>query len=83
METPSQNEFKGLTKTEQVIQLFRDGKKIEERHPEHYDVHLYRFSGFFVELWYQSNTKKILKVEVVNPERLAKTYPDTEFTDID
>lgn len=82
MDTLTKKEFEDLTKTEQVVTLFRDGEEIFYREEESYDIHLYTLSDIFVELWYQKNTKKIMKVEITEPESILKNYKNFELTDI-
>ena len=74
METINKEEFRALTKTEQVIMLFREGKEVSERIKEGYDIHLFKLQGLFVEFWYPSNTKKIVKVKIVNPGKVKRDY---------
>jgi len=82
MDTITKKEFEDLTKTEQVLKLIRDGKEISYREKGNYDIHLYALSDIFVELWYQKNTKKIMKVKVTEPESVVKNYKNFELTDI-
>ena len=82
METFTKKKFKNLTKTEQVVKLLKDGEEILLRDEEGYDVHLYTFSNIFVELWYQSNTKKIVKVKITDPEAIVNNYEDIELSEL-
>lgn len=82
METLTKKEFKSLTKTEQVIKLFGEGEEILTREEEGYHIHLYTLSNIFVELWYQSNTKKIIKVEITNPESIIIKYNDIGLSEL-
>jgi hypothetical protein len=74
METINKKEFRTLTKTEQVILLFREGREVSERFDEGFDIHLYKLSDLYIELWYPSNAKKIVKVKIINPDKVKKDY---------
>lgn len=74
MEALTNASFKNLTKTEQVIMIINSGKELMTREEEGYIIHLYLLSGFFVELWFELNTKKIVKVESTDRDIIAKSY---------
>lgn len=82
METIDKKEFKTLTKTEQVIMLFSEGKEVSERIEAGFEIHLFRLPGLFVELWYPSKTRKIVKVKIVNPDKIKKDYKNFKELDI-
>ncbi len=82
MNTITKKEFKDLTKTEQVLILIGDGEEVLKREKDGYDIHLYTLSNIFVELWYQKNSKKIIKVKITEPESIIKNYKNFEAKDI-
>jgi hypothetical protein len=78
----NKKEFEVLTKTEQVIMLFREGEEVADRIEDDFDIHLFKLPGLFVELWYPSKTRKIVKVRIVNPDKIKKDYKDLKKLDI-
>jgi hypothetical protein len=74
METLTNASFRNLTKTEQVVMIINSGEELMFREEEGYIIHLYLLSGFFVEVWFESDTKKIVKVESTNKENIMKNY---------
>ena len=74
METLTNTSFKNLTKTEQVVTIINSGQEILTREKEGFIIHLYLLYGFFVEVWFESDTKKIVKVETADKEYIANNY---------
>jgi hypothetical protein len=74
MNTLTNISFKNLTKTEQVVMIINSGKELLTRNEEGYNIHLYLLADFFVEVWFESNTKKIVKVEPADKDSIARNY---------
>ncbi len=74
MDTLTDSSFKNLTKTEQVVMIINSGKELMTREEEGYIIHLYLLSGLFVELWFELNTKKIVRVESTDKDTITKSY---------
>ena len=74
METLTNASFKNLTKTEQVIMTINSGEELMTREDEGYIIHLYLLSGFFVEVWYESDTQKIVNVESTDKDSIIRNY---------
>jgi hypothetical protein len=74
METLTNASFKNLTKTEQVVLIINSGEELMTRKDDGYIVHLYLLSGFFVEVWYESYTHKIVNVELTDKDSIIGNY---------
>jgi hypothetical protein len=74
METLTNASFRNLTKTEQVVMIINSGEELMVREEEGYIIHLYLLSGLFVEVWFESDTKKIVNVESTDKENITKNY---------
>jgi len=74
METLTNASFKSLTKTEQVIMTINSGEELMTREDEGYIIHLYLLSGFFVEVWYESDTHKIVNIESTDKNSIIENY---------
>jgi hypothetical protein len=70
----TQDEFKKMTKTEQVCHLLKQGEEILLRNESDYSVTLYLLSGFFVEVRYEPPNRKIDRIEVISPKMVMKKY---------
>lgn len=76
METLTNASFQNLTKTEQVVMIINSGKELMCREDEGYVIHLYLLSGLFVEVWFESATKKIVNVAPTNKDSITKNYQE-------
>jgi len=74
METITNASFQNLTKTEQVVMIINSGEELMCREDEGYIVHLYLLSGLFIEVWYESDTQKIVNVESTNKDSITRNY---------
>ena len=74
METLTNASFQNLTKTEQVVMIINSGKELMCREEEGYVIHLYLLSGLFVEVWFESDSKKIVNVESIDKESITRNY---------
>ena len=74
METLTNASFKNLTKTEQVVLIINSGEEFMTREDDGYIVHLYLLSGLFVEVWYESDTQKIVNVESTDKDSIIRNY---------
>ena len=74
MDTITNSSFQNLTKTEQVVMVINSGKELMTREEEGYIIRLYLLSDIFVELWFELNTKKIVRVESTDKDTITKSY---------
>ena len=74
MDTLTNSSFQNLTKTEQVVMVINSGKELMTREEEGYVIRLYLLSDLFVELWFELNTKKIVRVESTDKDSIIKSY---------
>ena len=74
MDTITNSSFQNLTKTEQVVMVINSGKELMTREEEGYIIRLYLLSDIFVELWFELNTKKIVRVESTDKDSIIKSY---------
>lgn len=74
METLTNASFQNLTKTEQVVMIINSGKELMCREEEGYVIRLYLLSGLFVEVWFESDSKKIVNVAPTDKNSITKNY---------
>jgi len=77
MELISDTRFQNLTKTEQVSMVMCMGKKILERVSDQYLVDLYILSNIFVEVWHETETNNIIKLNTTNKQSINEDYEVT------
>jgi hypothetical protein len=70
----TQDEFKKMTKTEQVCHLLKQGEEMLSRDESDHSITLYLLSGFFVEVWYEPPNSKIDRIELISPKMVMKKY---------
>jgi hypothetical protein len=68
------DEFRKLTIFRQVELLFEKGQHILSRIFLFYNVHLYIFSGFYVEIWYRQADNKIDRVILLDHSDILDLY---------
>jgi len=76
METLTNASFQNLTKTEQVVMIINSGKELMCREEEGYVIRLYLLSGLFVEVWFESDSKKIVNVAPTDKNSITKNYQE-------
>ena len=54
--------------------IINSGEELMCREDEGYIVHLYLLSGLFIEVWYESDTQKIVNVESTNKDSIIRNY---------
>ena len=70
----SKNEFLSLPRTEQVHHVIKDGEELMSRIFAYYNIKLFKYSDFFVEIWYQQLSNTIDKVEVTDEDDVLHLY---------
>ena len=76
METLTNASFQNLTKTEQVVMIINSGQELMCREEEGYVIRLYLLSGLFVEVWFESDSKKIVNVAPTDKNSITKNYQE-------
>ena len=74
MERITDTSFQNLTKTEQVVLMLRIGKELITRVSDNFSVHLYIMSNIFIEVWYDTKTNVIIKLNTTNKQDIVKNY---------
>ena len=74
MEQLTEISFQNLTKTEQVVMVMRLGKEILTRDSDEYTVHLYLLSNIFIEVWYEEEANKIIKLNTTDKQEIINNY---------
>ena len=74
MELISNTGFQNLTKTEQISMVMCMGKKLLDRVSDQYLVKLFILSNIFVEVWYETKTNNIVKLNTTNRQNINKDY---------
>jgi len=74
MELITDTSFQDLTKTEQVVMVMRLGKELLTRTSENFTIHLYLLSNIFVEVWYEEESNKIMKLNTTNKKDIIDNY---------
>jgi hypothetical protein len=66
--------FQNLTKTEQVVMVMRLGRELLTRISDNHSIHLYLLSNIFVEVWYEKETDKIIKLNTIDKQDIIQNY---------
>lgn len=74
MEALTHTSFDNLTKTEQIVMVIKSGKQLISRKENEYAIELFLLNGLFIEVWYEGNTTKIVKVKSTNKDSITKKY---------
>jgi len=74
MEALTHTSFDNLTKTEQIVMVIKSGKQLISRKENEYAIKLFLLNGLFIEVWYEGNTTKIVKVKSTNKDSITKKY---------
>jgi hypothetical protein len=70
----SKNEFLSQPKPEQVHRVIKDGEELMSRIFAYYNIKLFKYADFFVEIWYQQVSNTIDKVVVVDDDDVLHLY---------
>jgi hypothetical protein len=70
----SKNEFLARPRPEQVHHVMKDGEELMDRIFAYYNIKLFKYSDFFVEIWYQQLSNTIDKVEVADEDDVLHLY---------
>ncbi len=76
MKTLTNDSFRKLTKTEQVILAINNGTDLMTRRDNGFDIHLFVVDGLLVELWYKHGLENIVRVEITDIENVNRNYPE-------
>ncbi len=74
MEQITDTSFQNLTKTEQVVMVMRLGKELLTRASDKFTIHLYLLSNIFIEVWYEEEDNKIVKLNTTNKQDIINNY---------
>lgn len=74
MESLTNISFQKLTKTEQVVMVMRLGKELLTRVSDDFTIHLYLLSNIFIEVWYEEETNKIVKLNTTTKQDIINNY---------
>ena len=74
MELVTDTSFQNLTKTEQVVMVMRLGKELLTRNSDNFLIHLYLLSNIFIEVWYEKESNKIIKLNTTNKQDIIDNY---------
>lgn len=74
MERITDTSFQNLTKTEQVVMMLSIGKELITRVSDNFSIHLYSMSNLFIEVWYDTRTNIIIKLNITNKQDIVKNY---------
>ncbi|MFA5416857.1 MAG: hypothetical protein WC341_00225 [Bacteroidales bacterium] len=69
--------FLKLTKTEQIILVLKSGEKLMTRCNKEFSIHLYLLGNLFVELWYEADSPKIVKTQLLSEENVISDFAIT------
>lgn len=69
------SEFNTLDEAEQFEVLWDQAKYISDRLQGEYRIALYKFSSFYVELYYHIEHNALKKLKPITIEELGATYP--------
>ena len=70
----SKNEFLAQPKPEQVHRVMKDGEELMSRIFAYYNIKLFKYADFFVEICYQQVSNTIDKVVVVDDDDVLHLY---------
>ena len=76
MELLTDTSFQNLNKTEQVGAVIRLGKELIVRVTEDFSIHLYIMPNIFIEVWYETRTNVIVKLNTTNRQEIIKNYDE-------
>jgi hypothetical protein len=68
------DEFRKLTIYRQVELLLEKGQHVLNRIYLFYNIHLFTFAGFYVEIWYRQSDNKIDRVIILNESDVLDLY---------
>ncbi|MBS4013887.1 MAG: hypothetical protein KGZ97_09030 [Bacteroidetes bacterium] len=68
------SEFSKLSLDEKVYKVFEHGHEIMSRQFLYFDIKLYSFFDFYVELWYLPSINKIDRVDTLNLDEVLQLY---------
>lgn len=69
-----ESEFIALPQAEKVFLVLDQGQELMNRIYVYYNIKLYLYSDFYVEIWYKQTTNKIDKLIVVELEDVVHLY---------
>jgi hypothetical protein len=70
----SPEQFRQLTSLQQIELLFEQGRLLIARIFVFYNIRLYTFKDFFVEVWYRQTTNKIDRIVVLELDSVIDLY---------
>lgn len=76
MELITDTSFQNLTKTEQIGMMLRLGKELITRVSDNYSIHLYILSNFFVEVWYDTKSDVLIKLNTTDKQEIVNNYKE-------
>ncbi len=68
------DDFMSLPKPERVHRVLTEGTELMHRIYIYYTIKLYKYSDFFVEIWYLPSSNKIDKIKIVDMEDVLHLY---------
>lgn len=68
------DDFLSLPKPERVHRVLTQGTELMHRISDCYTIKLYKFSSFFVEIWYLPSSNKIDKIRIMDMEEVLHLY---------
>jgi hypothetical protein len=68
------DDFLSLPKPERVHRVLTQGCDLMHRVHHDHTIKLYKFSGFFVEIWYLPDINKIDKIRIMDIEEVLHLY---------
>jgi len=79
----SMDDFLSLPKPERVHRVLTQGCELIHRIKDNYTIKLFKFSGFFVEIWYLPGANKIDKIRIMDMEEVLHLYEkEIDISDI-
>ena len=70
----SEGDFDKMNKIEKVATLFKGGHQLFCREDSVYIISLYFINDFFAEIWYQSSSRKIERIEITTQGEVMANY---------
>lgn len=68
------SDFSQLSHEDKVYKVFEDGQEVMSRQYLYFDIKLYSFYDFYVELWYLPSVNKIDRVDILNMDEVLQLY---------
>ncbi len=68
------DDFLSLPKPERVHRVLTQGCELMHRILKKHTIKLFKFSGFFVEIWYLPSSNKIDKIRIMDIEEVLHLY---------